>query len=244
MPDRDRPDRYGEDLAAIHAAGFTALAAAAARELLPRLDPGSRLLELGCGDGTTARLLGQAGHAVHGIDSSPAMIELARKRAPHATVAVGSVVDAPLPRDCDAALAVGEVLGYYDGTDGRAPDLGQVFVRIRSALRPGGLLLFDLATPARAPSSATRTWTEGEDWAVLVEASLADGDLLRRIVTFRDLGGNSFRRSSETHRLRLQRPGAVLAALRAAGFTGRTLGRGYAGEPMPRGLVAYVARRR
>ena len=244
MPDRDRPYGYGEDLAAIHAAGFTALAAAAARELLPRLDPGSRLLELGCGDGTTGRLLGQAGHTVHGIDSSPAMIELARRRAPHATLAVGSFVDAPLPRDCDAALAVGEVLGYCGGVGGHAPALGRAFVRIRRALRPGGLLLFDLATPARAPSTATRTWSEGDDWAVLVETCLAEGDLLRRIVTYRDLGGGSFRRSAETHRLRLYPPAAVLAALRAAGFTARTLPRGYAGEPMPRGLVAYVGHKR
>ena len=34
-----RMDGYGEDLAAIHAAGFTALASAAARELLPRVEP-------------------------------------------------------------------------------------------------------------------------------------------------------------------------------------------------------------
>jgi cyclopropane fatty-acyl-phospholipid synthase-like methyltransferase len=68
-------DSYGEDLAAIHAAGFTALASAAARELLPRLKPGSRVLELGCGDGTTARALTEAGHRVYGIDSSPAFID-------------------------------------------------------------------------------------------------------------------------------------------------------------------------
>jgi Methionine biosynthesis protein MetW len=54
------PD-YGEDLAAIHAAGFTAVASAAARELLPRLGPASRVLDVGCGDGTTARLLSDAG---------------------------------------------------------------------------------------------------------------------------------------------------------------------------------------
>src|SRR5687768_12429502 len=110
---------YGDDLAAIHAAGFTALASAAARELLPRLEPGSRVLELGCGDGTTARLLTDAGHRVHGIDSSPAFIELARERAPAASLHVGSFVDAPLPGDCDAVLAIGEVLGY-DGADLRA----------------------------------------------------------------------------------------------------------------------------
>jgi hypothetical protein len=59
-------------------------------------------------------------------------------------------------------------------------------------------------------------------------------------VVYRDAGAGSFRRADETHRLRLQRPGAVLEALRAAGFSARTLPGGYAGEPMPRGLVVYL----
>jgi hypothetical protein len=45
---------YGEDPAAVHGAGFTALAVAGARELLGRLPGPSRVVELGCGDGTTA----------------------------------------------------------------------------------------------------------------------------------------------------------------------------------------------
>lgn len=73
---------YGEDLAAIHADGFTMLAEGAAREALARLAPGSRVLELGCGDGTTAALLAEAGHDVVGVDASPAMAALARARAP------------------------------------------------------------------------------------------------------------------------------------------------------------------
>ena len=94
-------ERYGEDLAAIHGAGFTAIASAAAADLLPRLAPGSRVLELGCGDGTTARLLSDAGHDVRALtrrrrsSSSP-------ERAPRASLGIGSFVDAPLPPDCDA----------------------------------------------------------------------------------------------------------------------------------------------
>jgi SAM-dependent methyltransferase len=230
-------DGYGEDLAAIHAAGFTALASAAARELMPRLEPGSRVLELGCGDGPTARLLTGAGHRVHGIDSSPAFIELARERAPAASLHVGSFVDAPLPEDCDAVLAIGEVLGY-DGAD-----LGAVLDRVARALRPGGLLLFDLGAPGRAAAGGERVWTEGEGWAVLAAVTV-DGDrLTREIVTYREAGAGGFRRAEEMHRLRLYPPGAVPTALRAAGFSARTLPGGYAGEPMPRGLVAYLARR-
>jgi hypothetical protein len=82
-----------------------------------------------------------------------------------------------------------------------------VLARIAGALCVGGLLLFDLATPRRAPAVAKQTWTE-------------------------------------LHRLRLHRPAEVLGALRAAGFAARTLPGGYAGVPLPRGLVAYLARKR
>jgi SAM-dependent methyltransferase len=235
---------YGEDLAAVHAAGFTTVAVAAARELLGRLPRSARVVELGCGDGTTARLLTEAGHEVLGIDSSRAFIERARERAPRASFRVGSFLDAGLPDGCDAVLAIGEVLGYRLDEAGDERELDHVFTRAAHALRPGGLLLFDLAGPGRVPKKGQRAWHDGEGWAVLVEAATEGGELRRHIVAFRDLGGGCFRRSEETHRLCLHSPFEVLARLRAAGFAARTLPRGYAGEPLPRGWTAYIARRR
>jgi SAM-dependent methyltransferase len=232
---------YGADLAAIHAAGFTALATAAAAELIARLAPRSLVVELGCGDGTTARLLCDAGHDVHASDASPAFVALARRNAPRATVAHAPIADVALPAPCDAVIAIGEVLGYRECGD--AP-LDEIFARAHSALRPGGLLVFDLAGPGRAPRGGRRTWTEAEGWAVVAETTEEGHELVRRIVTFRDVGGGRYRRGAELHRLELHTPADVLARLRAAGFSARTLPRGYAGEPLPRGLTAYLARRR
>jgi SAM-dependent methyltransferase len=230
---------YGEDLAAIHAAGFTELARAAARELIARLDAPARIVELGCGDGTTARLLTDAGHELLGIDVSPAQVALARERAPGATFRTGSFVDAELPGERDAILAVGEVLGYVldDPLDG-------VFARAAAALRPGGLLLFDLAGPGRVPPAGRRAWTSGDGWAVLAESRPRPGAIERRVVTFRTLADGRCRRSEELHRLLLHRPADVLARLRRAGFSARRLPDGYAGAGLPPGLAAYLARRR
>jgi SAM-dependent methyltransferase len=47
-------------------------------ELLPR--PGRRTLDLGCGEGRVGAALVRRGHSVVGVDSSPAMVELARDR--------------------------------------------------------------------------------------------------------------------------------------------------------------------
>src|SRR5215471_20892190 len=95
---------YAEDLAAIHASGFTDLAGAAASEVISRLPGPCRIVELGCGDGTTARLLCDAGHQVHGFDVSEAMISLAKEREPRATFEIGSFVDAAIP-SCAAIIA-------------------------------------------------------------------------------------------------------------------------------------------
>jgi hypothetical protein len=136
-------------------------------------------------------------------------------------------------------IAVGEVLGY-----GLESDLESLLVRVHAALRPGGLLLFDLAAPGREPADGRRGWTEGDGWAVLLDASEHGDELRRRIVTFRDAGDGRFRRSEELHLLRLHAPRDVQRRLRAVGFTARTLRGGYAGSPLPRGHTAYLARRR
>lgn len=91
---------YGEDLTAVHAEGFEALAEAAAATLL-RLMPPSRpdlpLLDLGCGAGAVSRILADRGLATWGVDISPALIGLARARLPGAEFRCGALLDVALP---------------------------------------------------------------------------------------------------------------------------------------------------
>jgi hypothetical protein len=63
--------RYGEGLAAIHAASFAALAVAGPWELLRRLPETSLVVGLGWGDGTAVRLLSEGGPEVLGIATPP-----------------------------------------------------------------------------------------------------------------------------------------------------------------------------
>jgi SAM-dependent methyltransferase len=236
-------DFYGEDLAVVHASGFTELARAAADELIARLSGSCRIVEFGCGDGTTAQQLCDAGHHVHGFDVSEAMIRLAQQREPRARFEVGSFADAPIP-SCSAIIAIGEVFGYVAPGTHKPAALGSLFARCRDALHPGGLLMFDLAGPGRPRASEQRGWIAGPGWVVLVDSQVASGTLIREIVTFRDCGRLGYRRSDETHRLQLYRPSEVLAELRRNGFTARTLRPGYGTVTMPPGLVAYIARRK
>ena len=210
---------YGEDLAAIHAAGFTELAERAARELLAHLPRRARIAELGCGDGTSARMLADAGHDVYGIDLSPQFVALARQRVPEARFDVGSFRDAPLPR-CDSVLAAGEVLGYV--VDDRDDALDVVFERCASSLSAGGSLLFDLAGPGR-PTGSSRT--EGAGWVVLAHTTVGAGILTRRIV----------RSDARTE------PGAVARRRIESGFTSRaTCSPGSAAPDSPHGRSTAV----
>jgi SAM-dependent methyltransferase len=225
---------YDEDLAYIHDQGYSRVAEEAAAFVLELLPPRAAVVELGCGAGVTARRLTDAGHEVLGIDQSEALIALARERAPRARFRVGSFVTEPLP-ECDAVLAISEVLNYLVDEGNTRAALPSLFGRIHAALRPGGLFVFDLAGPQVLRER--RTWDAGGDWAVLVEARVEGDVLARRITSFRERAGG-YRRSDEVHRQRVYAPAEILPLLRAAGFRARTR-RAYFAWP---GRTVYVAR--
>jgi SAM-dependent methyltransferase len=107
------------------------------------LQPGHRVLDLGCGSGGTtlelARRVTHRGEAV-GIDIAPAMIDAAQGRATaegaeNATFAVADAQSSPLGH------------GAYDATFSRFgvmffADAVAAFANIRTALRPHGLVAF------------------------------------------------------------------------------------------------------
>ena len=98
-------------------------------------------------------------------------LALARRTAPGARFRLASVLDTGLP-PCRAVVAVGEVLNYTQRS------LDPVFRRVHRALEPGGLFVFDLAGPGRvAGKGPARYWTEGEDWAILVEVEVELAEL-------------------------------------------------------------------
>ena len=233
---------YAKDLAYIHDAGFRDYSLNASPGLLGvfrRNGVNSGLVvDLGCGSGRWAGELIRHGYDVYGIDRSRAFLTIARRVAPSARFAAGSLWNASLP-PCVAVTALGECLNYEPGGD-RA----RLFSRVRNALRPGGVFIFDSAGPDRiAENGAGKLWTEGRDWAVLVEKQ---GDrrravLTRRIICFRKSGGG-YRRSEEIHRQALYEPAAVLQELSRAGFEARQVN-AYGRFRLPEGISGFIARR-
>lgn len=239
------PRAYARDLAYVHDDGFGAFARNAGAAVLAMLrKAGIRrgtVVDLGCGSGIWAARLVRAGYAAHGIDISPDMIALARRRAPRATFECASMLRAELPR-CSAVTAMGECINYLFDRRAGADAIPGLFRRVHHALMPGGLFALDVATPGRASGPPVKL-VERADWLVL-SASREDvhtRTLTRRIVTFRR-AGRLYRRSAEVHRLRLYQPEDVVRWLRESGFRVRTR-RGYAAERLPGAWRVFIGRK-
>jgi SAM-dependent methyltransferase len=230
---------YLTDLAYIHDRAFGDLANGMAPELIRILARHGirrgRIVDAGCGSGILARHLLDAGYRVIGIDASPAMIRLARARAPKATFRVASIAKASMPR-CDAVVAIGEVMTYLPSR--RAVE--RFFRRVRAALAPGGLFLFDFIESGERRHYAPKI-RGGDDWALVAQAGLArDGRVItRRLTMFRKVRG-TYRRSRETHHVRVYSRDEMAAALARAGFVG-AMRRSFGKYRLMTGDVAVVA---
>jgi cyclopropane fatty-acyl-phospholipid synthase-like methyltransferase len=120
------------------------------------LEPGLRVLEIGCGPGAAARAVAArigAGHVL-GIDRSPRAIVQA-EAACRAEIAAGRLSLRCVAVE-DFRLAAGEApfdLAFavrVGALDGRRPDAGlRALVRVAAALTPEGRLLIDGGAPLR-----------------------------------------------------------------------------------------------
>jgi SAM-dependent methyltransferase len=108
------------------------------------LEPGMRVLDVGCGPGRHARALAERGISVHGIDISDRFIELARQHAPDgATFERLDARHLPFAAEFDAAISLCQgAFGLADwGAAGEGPPLDpdlEVLAGISRSLRPGG----------------------------------------------------------------------------------------------------------
>jgi len=229
---------YGDDLAYIHDAGFSDYVLEAAPGLLrilkKRLSRGL-VVDLGCGSGRWARELNRAGYDVLGIDQSPAMIRMARRISPKSRFQVASLFTVNLPA-CVAITSIGECLNYCLAGQSSRRTLLRLFRRAYRALKPGGVLIFDVAGPNRAPLTHC---SQGRDWAVMARTTMLGRNLRRRITAFRKVG-KVYRRSEEIHDLRLYAAEDVVQDLTACGFRVR-IQRGYGRFRTPTGIAVFVA---
>jgi SAM-dependent methyltransferase len=237
-------DWYNEDLAYIHDVGYRDYALKSMPGILEILQHNQiatgLIVDLGCGSGLSAEVLDRAGYHVLGIDISAAMIAIAKTRVPNAEFRVGSLFTAEIP-PCAAVISIGECLNYLFDANSDAI-LDSLFRRIYDVLSPGGVFIFDVVEPGQMPpDEVVKSFTEGEDWIVLVEKQedLTQQILTRRIITLRQVG-ELYRRTDEVHRQRLFNTPALGEELSQIGFQVEMMDC-YGQFSLPPARVAFVA---
>lgn len=182
------------------------------------LEPGMRVLDVGCGPGRHAQALAARGIAVHGVDLSPEFVALAAEATDDlpATFEVLDVRDLAYEAEFDAAICLCQGgFGLLGGTDDEA-----IIASIARAVRPGG----GIAVSAFSSYFALH-WIEDGD-----QFDPATG-VNHELATLRNAAGAEIERDLWTtcftaRELRLLARGAGLTEVRISGVTPGAYGTG------------------
>jgi SAM-dependent methyltransferase len=161
------------DWVQIHADFWTEGETAAQADTIERyleLEPGSKVLDVPCGEGRIARQLAGRGYRVTGVDQSAALIDLARRTAAAAELDISweqrDMRNLRWSETFDAAVCWWGSFGYLEEA-GKAAFLDAV----ARTLRPGGRLILETHTVETIlPVFQSRGWEKAGDGFALTEA--------------------------------------------------------------------------
>lgn len=98
--------------------------------------PDRKVIDAGCGTGRLSSHLAEAGLDVTGVDLSPGMVQVARRRHPGLAFEVGELTRIPA-----AEAAADGILAWYSIIHSSPSELREIAVEFRRVLRPGGFAL-------------------------------------------------------------------------------------------------------
>lgn len=186
---------------------------------------GRTWLDVGCGTGRHLVHL-QQHYAVAGIDLSPAMLRIARRRLPRVPLEVGDVRTFRLGRRFDVVSCLFGVLGHIKSER----DLRQAFARIAAHLAPGGVALVEpWVNPAHYRAGMIHLMARDEPAAKLVRLSYSTRRGMLLVVRSHYLvatRGRPVLHYEDVNVGRMVAPGRLLQMMEAAGLRARFLTRG------------------
>jgi len=137
------------------------------------------VVDLCCGTGGSTLPFARRGYRVIGVDRSPHMLEVARKKAAALGLDIPFLEQDATALDLDQVARGGEVPVAPEGFDLiislfdslnyvlSPDDLEEVFRRVARALRPGGAFIFDMNSPEKlAAMNNTVSLLEGDGYVL------------------------------------------------------------------------------
>jgi demethylmenaquinone methyltransferase/2-methoxy-6-polyprenyl-1,4-benzoquinol methylase len=147
--------------------------AAELERVLERFEPRGDVLELACGTGVWTERLAQRAATLTAVDAAPEMIDIAWRRAPHATFMAADLLTWRPTRRYDTVF-FGFWLSHVP-----ADRFAEFWSLIADCLVDGGRAVF---VDEHVRSADKETWLAGE----VVQRSLSDGSMHRVVKTYID----------------------------------------------------------
>ena len=199
---------------------------------LLNLQEGSRVLDAPCGYGRLARALAERGAIVLGVDQSEILLEKAEKDRGQVPATRLRYIRHDLRKPMedsgfDAAFNVFSSIGYGTEQDDLA-----VLQTLRSAVRPGGLVLLEATHRDMVAALRSRGTPPARRWD--------DGTLIAEESTFDSISGRVYSRwfwwgpdgrGEKSASLRLYTATELVRLMQTAGLRFRSAHRGYSLEP-------------
>ena len=186
---------------------------------LAKFNAGPSGADIGCGNGYFTRALYKAGYDVRGIDISPQMLNVAKRRAAEEGVPceflLGDITKLKLTGKVHFAVAINDCLNYVPPSK-----LKSAFAKVYSCLNRGGLFHFDISSEYKIRHIlADNMFGEDGDDISYMWFNTPEEDGVTMELTFFVRGSDGrYDRYEETHRQYAHSEEAVISALKEVGF--------------------------
>ncbi len=187
---------------------------------LARLGKKAELVcDLACGTGTLTDILARRGYDMIGIDLSPEMLDMARRKNPDILFLNQDMREFELYGTVDALLCMTDSLNYITGE----ADLFAIFKAAKTCyLNPDAPFIFDINSAYKLKTvlgNNTFTYDSDDVFYVWENEHYPDEQCTDFYLTFFVKDGEGYTRFSEAHTQRAYTQAKITALLKKAGFT-------------------------
>ena len=192
--------------------------------------PLSAGLDVGCGGGWFTRAFQKHGYAMTGLDISPEMLDYAQetafKEGARSTYLLGDITKFKSPKKYDFATAINDCINYIP-----KDKLGTAFKNVGSALKMGGVFMFDISSKYKFEHKLNGTVSadDRDDITYLAFNNLQGDKVTIDVTLFVKGQDNKFERFDERHEQFVYEEDEILQALQSGGFTVQSV-EGHLGE--------------